>query len=114
MDEDPTTAVAAPAQLVVRLLGLATISVPGAAVGNVSVNATPVSVRLALVLLSVNVRLVVPLSGIVAAPKAFRMVGGLMTVRVSVAALVALPASLESRVTLLLKTDRKSTRLNSS
>lgn len=45
-----------------------------------------------LLLSSVKVRLVVPLSGIVAAPKAFTMCGGLITV--SVAVLLVTPASL--------------------
>ena len=75
-DEDPSTAVAVPLQVLVRLLGVATIN----PAGRLSVKATPLSVRFTFVLLSVKVRLVVPFSGMVAAPKAFVMVGGLMTV----------------------------------
>ena len=54
-----------------------------------------------LVLLTVKVRLVVPFSGIVAAPNALAMVGGLMTVRLADDVL-PLPASVELMVTLLL------------
>ncbi len=51
-------------------------------------------------LLTVNVRLVVPFSGIVAAPNALAMVGGLMTVKLADEVL-PLPASVERICTLL-------------
>jgi hypothetical protein len=79
IDEDPSAAVAVPLHVVFRLPGVATTS----PAGRLSVNATPFSVRLALVLESVKVRLVVPFSGMVAVPKALVMLGGLMTVRLA-------------------------------
>lgn len=49
----------------------------------------------------VNVRLVVPFNGIVTAPKAFTMCGGLMTVRLAEDVLSApVPAAVELMVTL--------------
>lgn len=78
-DEDPSTPVAVPLHVLFRLPGVATTS----PAGRLSVNATPFSVRFVLLLLSVNVRLVVPFSGIVAAPKAFVILGGLITVRLA-------------------------------
>ena len=68
--------------------------------GRLSVKATPLIVRFAFVLLSVKVRLVVPFRGIVAAPNAFAMVGGLMTVMLADDVL-PLPASVERIWTLL-------------
>jgi len=99
MDEDPAVAVAVPVQLLVRPLGVATTK-PN---GRLSVNATPFSVRFVLLLLSVNVRLVVPFSGIVAAPKAFVILGGLITVRLAEDVDWApVPADVELMVTELL------------
>lgn len=95
----PSAAVAEPRQVALKLPGVATTR----PAGKLSVNAIPVTVRLALVLLIVNVRLVVPFSGTVAAPNAFAIDGGLITVRVSEDVL-PLPWSLESMVTLLLYT----------
>src|SRR5262249_9831050 len=98
--EDPSAAVAVPPlQLVVTLLGVAATR----PAGRLSVKATPVSVRFWLLLLSmVKVRLVVAFSGIVAAPKALTMCGGLMTVRSGfVWAVLPLPASVESIWTVL-------------
>src|SRR5260221_96523 len=98
--DEPSAAVAVPLHVLFRLPGVATIS----PAGKLSVKATPVSVRFWLLLLSmVKVRLVVPFSGMLAAPKAFAMCGGLMTVRFGlVVAVLPLPASVESMVTLLL------------
>ena len=79
MDEDPAVAVAVPVQSLVRPLGVATTRPSG----RLSVNATPFSVELTLLLLSVNVRLLVPFNGIVAAPKALVILGGLITVRLA-------------------------------
>src|SRR5258708_35979075 len=99
--EDPLAAVTVPAlQLVVGLPGVATTR----PAGRLSVKATPVSVRFWLLLLSmVKVRLVVPFSGIVAAPNAFAMCGGLMTVRFAEEVdATPVPAAVEVMVTLLL------------
>src|SRR5580704_6351532 len=95
----PDTAVAVPPLVLFRLLGVATIS----PAGRLSVNAIPFTVELTLGLLTVKVRLVVPFSGIVAAPNALVIVSGLITVRFA-EAVFPLPASVESRVTLLLNT----------
>jgi hypothetical protein len=99
-DEEPAAAVAVPLQVVLRLFGVATTR----PVGKLSVNATPVRVRFWLLLLSiVKVRLVVPFSGIVAAPKAFTMCGGLITVRFAEEVeFTPVPAAVELIVTLLL------------
>ena len=94
-DDDPSAAVAVPPQVLVRFPGVATIR----PLGRESVNATPLSVRLAFVLVRVNVRLVVPLSGMVAAPKTLAILGGLITVRLA-EEVFPLPASVESMVTL--------------
>ena len=96
IDEVPPTAVAVPPHVLLRLGGVATPS-PDC---RLSVKATPFSVRFTLVLLSVNVSEVVPFSGIVAAPKALAMVGGLMTV-IFAEDVLPLPASVERICTLL-------------
>src|SRR5260370_40995357 len=97
--EDPLAGVTVPPlQLVVGLPGVATTH----PAGRLSVNATPVSVRFWLLLLSiVKVRLAVPFSGIVAVPKALTICGGLITVRLAIDVL-PLPASEERIWTLLL------------
>ena len=95
-DEDPPTAVAVPPHVLVRF-GVEATTSPA---GRLSVKATPFRVRFWLVLLTVNVRLVVPFSGMVAAPNALAMVGGLMTVKLAEDVL-PLPASVESIWTLL-------------
>jgi len=100
-DPDPSTApTEPPVQVVLGLPGAATTR----PAGRLSVKATPVSVRFWLLLLSmVKVRLVVPFSGIVAAPNAFTMCGGLMTVRFAEEVDAApVPAAVEVMVTLLL------------
>lgn len=98
---EPSAAVAVPLQVLLKLPGVATTR----PVGRVSVKVTPVSVRLAFVLVIVNVRLVVPFSAIVAAPNTFVIDGGLITVRLGLAVdVLPLPWSLESMVTLLLYT----------
>ena len=100
-DDDPFTAVAVPEHVLAKLPGVATTS----PAGRLSVNATPFKVRLALVLLKVSVRLVLPFSGIVAAPNAFAIVGGLMTVKLALDVDCApVPAAVELIVTLLLST----------
>src|SRR5215471_18056454 len=98
-DEEPPTPVAVPPQVLVRF-GVEATTRPA---GKLSVKATPFSVKLTLVLLMVKVRLVVPFNGMVAAPKALAIVGGLMTVRLSLEVDCApVPAAVELIVTLLL------------
>src|SRR5689334_349992 len=99
-EEEPATAVTVPVQVPPTPFGVATTRPPG----RLSVNATPVRVRFWLLLLSiVKVRLVVPFSGIVVAPKAFTMCGGLITVRFAEEVEFApVPAAVELIVTLLL------------
>lgn len=74
--EEPAVAVAVPVQVVDKPDGVATTR----PAGRLSVNAIPFNERFWFVLLIVNVRLVVPFSGIVAAPNCLVMLGGLMTV----------------------------------
>ena len=95
--DDPPTAVAVPPQVLVRLAGVATTR-PAV---RLSVNATPFSVKFVLGLLMVNVRLVAPFSGMLAAPNALAMVGALITVKLAEEVL-PVPASVELMVTLLL------------
>lgn len=80
-----TVVVSVPPQTV--LVALATVR----PAGKVSVKATPVSVKLALVLWSVNVRVAVLFSAIVVALNAFEIVGGLTTVMLAVATLPVRP-----------------------
>ena len=68
--------------------------------GSVSPNWIPVNATVAFGLVTVKVSVVVPFSGMLAAPKAFVKVGGAVTVRVAVEVLPA-PLSLEVTVTLL-------------
>jgi len=63
--------------------------------GSVSVNPTPVRVVVVLLLVMVKVRVVVPPSGIVAAPNAFEMVAGPTTVTVAVLLVAPAPLSVE-------------------
>jgi hypothetical protein len=95
-DEDPATAVAVPPQVLLRF-GVEATTSPA---GRLSVKATPLSVRFTLVLCSVNVSEVVPFSGIVAAPNALVILGGLMTV-IFADDVLPLPASVERIWTLL-------------
>ena len=95
-DEDPATAVTVPPQVLLTL-GVEATTNPAV---KLSVKATPFSVRFWLVLLSVNVSEVVPFSGIVAAPNALAIDGGLITVMFAEDVL-PLPASVESIWTLL-------------
>jgi hypothetical protein len=77
----PDTAVAVPPHVLFRLLGVATTN----PAGKLSVKATPVSVIAAFGLVTLKVKEVVPFSGIVAAPNALVIAGGLATVRFAVA-----------------------------
>ncbi len=76
----PVTAVAVPPHVLLRLEVGATAN----PAGNVSVNASPVSVTLLFGFDTVKVSEVVPFSGMLAAPNAFVIVGGLATVRFAV------------------------------
>src|SRR5215510_7295685 len=101
----PAVAVTLPPQVLVTPGGPATTNVP-VAEGSVSLNATPVRSPLAGVpglfgLLMVKVTVVVPLSGILAAPKALLIVGGATTVTVAFAVLL-LPPSVELTCTELI------------
>src|SRR5258707_13091697 len=85
---DPATAVAVPPQVLVSPLGVATTN----PAGRLSVNATPVSAMvLAAGLVMVKVSEVEPFSGMLAAPNALVMVGGVATVRFAVAVLPVPP-----------------------
>jgi len=68
--------------------------------GTVSLNAIPVNAVAAFGLVMVNVKLVVPFSGMLAAPKALLMVGGATTVRLALEVL-PVPPSVEVTCTLL-------------
>ena len=83
----PATAVVVPPQVLLRPFGVATAK----PAGKVSVKATPFSATvLAAGLVIVSVRLVVPFTGIVAAPNAWLMLGGVTTD--SVCCVEAVPA----------------------
>jgi hypothetical protein len=79
--------VAVPPQVLFRLLGVATTK----PAGKLSVKAIPVSVTAAFGLLTLKVKVVVPFSGIVAAPNALVIVGGVATARFAVAVLPVPP-----------------------
>jgi hypothetical protein len=96
----PATAVAVPPQVLASPSGVATCSPDG----KVSVKPTPVSATLlAAGLVSVNVRLVVPFTGIAGAPNTFAIAGGATTMRVAEAGTPG-PPSLDDKglVTLFL------------
>jgi len=80
---DPATAVAVPPQVLLRA-GVGAITGPA---GRVSVNAIPVSAVVVFGLVILKVSEVVPFSGMLAAPKAFVIVGGVATVRFAEAVL---------------------------
>ena len=84
---DPATAVAVPPQVLFRPDGVATTN----PAGRLSVKAIPFSVTFVLGFWMVNVRLVVPFNGMLAAPKALAMDGGEATVKLAVAVLPVPP-----------------------
>ena len=89
---EPAVAVGVPPQPVLtRPLGVATVSPPG----RLSVNAIPVSATLLFGLVMVNVSVVLPFNGIVAAPKALLIDGGEATVTVAVLLATPVPPSVE-------------------
>jgi hypothetical protein len=87
MLDDPATAVAVPLHVVVNPLGVATTS----PAGRVSLNATPVSATFVFGLAMLKVSDVLPFSGMLAAPKDFKMVGGVATVKLAEAVLPVPP-----------------------
>jgi hypothetical protein len=93
---EPATAAPVPPQVLANPFGVATTS----PAGKESVNATPVSARLAFGLLIEIVSDVPPFSGIVAAPNTFAIVGGPSTVTDAFEVFPA-PAVVELTVTLL-------------
>src|SRR5215472_13387712 len=105
----PAVAVTVPPQVLLTPGVAATTNVALPApllTGSVSLKATPLRSPLAGVpglfgLLMVKVTVVVPFSGMLAAPKAFAIVGGATTVIVAVAGALA-PPSVELTVTLLI------------
>jgi hypothetical protein len=85
---DPETAVVAPEQVLVNPFGVETTK----PAGRLSVNAIPVSgIVFTAGFVIVNVKLVEPFKGIVAAPNALVIVGGAATVRFAVAVLPVPP-----------------------
>src|SRR5580704_12982372 len=86
-DPAPDAAVAVPPHVLDNPLGVATTN----PAGKLSVKAIPVSVTAAFGLVTLNVKEVVPFSGIVAAPNALVIVGGLATVKFAVAVLPVPP-----------------------
>ena len=80
-----------PPQVLLRFGTVATTNPPG----RLSVTERPVSAKLEFGLLMLNVKLVEPFSGIVAAPKALLMVGGVATVRVAVLLVPPVPPLVE-------------------
>ena len=91
IEVEPLLAVTEPPLQVLLTLGTDATCKPA---GRLSVNATPFRVVFVFVLVSVKVREVVPLSGIVGAPNTFAIEGGLTTVRLAVDVL-PLPASVD-------------------
>ena len=80
-EPEPAVAVVVPPQLLFTPFGVATTR----PAGKLSVNANPVSVRPVFGFWILNVRLVVPFSGICAAPNAFAILGGIATDKLAVA-----------------------------
>jgi hypothetical protein len=87
IEPDPAAAVTVPVQVVTNPFGVATCK----PAGRVSLNATPVSARLELGLLSVKVSEVFAFSRMLAAPKALVIVGGAATLRFAEAVLPVPP-----------------------
>ena len=79
-EEEPATPAATPPQLLLKLLGVATAKPAGRS----SMNEMPVKVTPMFGLVMLKVSEVTPLEGMVAAPNALAMVGGLATVRVKI------------------------------
>jgi hypothetical protein len=81
-EDDPAAPVAVPPQLLVNV-GVEATTRPA---GKLSLKATPVNaIAFTAVFEIVKLKLVLPLSGIVAAPKVFVMLGGVATVSLAVA-----------------------------
>ena len=88
---EPAVSDTVPVHVVLAPLGVDTTK----PAGRLSVKVTPVSAKLEFGLLMLNVKLVEPFSGIVAAPKALLMVGGVATVRVAVLLVPPVPPLVE-------------------
>lgn len=86
-DPEPAAAVAVPPHVLLRF-GVEAITKPA---GRLSVKARPVSARFVFGLVMVIVSEVVPLSGMLVAPKAFWTEGGVATVRLAEAVLPVPP-----------------------
>jgi hypothetical protein len=84
---DPATAVAVPPHVLFNALGVATTN----PAGRLSVKAIPVRARLVLGFWMVNVSEVVPFNGMLAAPKALVIEGGVATVKLAEAVLPVPP-----------------------
>ena len=84
---EPAVAMAVPPQVLLNAFGVATTR----PAGRLSVNAMPVSVKPMFGLLMLKVSDVVPFNGMLAAPNALVIVGGLATVRTAVAVLPVPP-----------------------
>jgi len=103
MVPEPAAAVGVVLQVLVRPFGVDTTRVPGAAEGSVSLNATPLRVVFALLLLRVKVSVVLPCNGMLCRVKALVIDGGLMTVMLAEAVLpVSPPASVAVTLPLVL------------
>jgi hypothetical protein len=89
--DDPATAVTDPLQVLLTL-GVGATTSPA---GRLSVNATPLRVTLLFGLLMMKLTEVVPFRGIVVAPNALLIVGGLATVRVAVLLVAPVPPLVE-------------------
>src|ERR1041384_4314972 len=87
MEPEPAVAVVVPPQLLLSPFGVATTR----PAGSVSLNVTPLSARLVFGLLMLKVNEVLAFSRMLAAPKAFVIVGGVPTVRFAVAVLPVPP-----------------------
>lgn len=97
VEDAPAVAVAVPPQVFAIPLGVAKTNPAGRA----SVNANPDSAMAAFGFCSVNVRLVTPPTGLLAAPKALLIVGGLATDRFA-AAVFPVPPLVELTVPVVL------------
>jgi len=84
---EPAVAMAVPPQVLLNAFGVATTR----PAGRLSVNAIPVRIKPIFGLLMLKVSVVAPFSGMLAAPNALVIVGGLATVRVAVALLPVPP-----------------------
>src|SRR5437762_3845376 len=90
-EPDPAVAVTTPPQVLLRPFGVATTKPEGSE----SANATPVRPSEVFELLMLKVSEVLPFSKMLAAPKAFAMVGAVATISVAVLLVVPVPPLVE-------------------